>query len=70
MQFSKTKLGADHLDTLASMNNLASIYSNQGWWEEAETLFVLVRETFEVKFGADHPSTLTSVYNLVSIYMH
>jgi hypothetical protein len=32
----KTKLGADHPDTLTSMANLASTYSNQGRWEEAE----------------------------------
>ncbi|KAK3898990.1 hypothetical protein C8A05DRAFT_37396, partial [Staphylotrichum tortipilum] len=36
METRKTKLGADHPDTLASMANLASTYWNQGRWEEAE----------------------------------
>ncbi|CAG8883952.1 unnamed protein product, partial [Penicillium egyptiacum] len=32
----KTKLGVDHPDTLASMANLASTFSEQGRWKEAE----------------------------------
>ncbi|KAK1776002.1 hypothetical protein QBC45DRAFT_333938 [Copromyces sp. CBS 386.78] len=46
------------------MNNLASTYKNQGWWEEAEKLFVQVIETYKAKLGADHPSTLMSMGNL------
>ncbi|KZL83841.1 kinesin light chain 3 [Colletotrichum incanum] len=40
METRKTKLGADHPDTLTSMANLASTYRNQGRWEEAEKLEV------------------------------
>ncbi|KAK3896330.1 kinesin light chain 3, partial [Staphylotrichum tortipilum] len=40
METSKSKLGADHPDTLTSMGNLASTYRNQGRWEEAEKLEV------------------------------
>ena len=40
MEKSKTKLGADHPDTLTSMANLASTLWNQGQWEEAEKLFI------------------------------
>ncbi|KXX72981.1 Protein SERAC1, partial [Madurella mycetomatis] len=40
METSKTKLGADHPDTLTSMGNLASTLWNQGRWEEAEKLEV------------------------------
>ncbi len=40
METSKTKLGADHPDTLKSMANLASTFWNQGRWEEAEKLDV------------------------------
>ena len=39
---SKTKLGADHPDTLTSMANLASTYRNQGRWDDAEKLEVQV----------------------------
>lgn len=30
MEIHKTKLGSDHVHTLTSMNNLASIYMNRG----------------------------------------
>ncbi len=33
METRKTKLGADHPDTLTSMANLASTYRNQGRWD-------------------------------------
>ncbi len=57
METRKTKLGADHPDTLTSMANLASTFWNQGRWEEAEKLFVQVMETRKTKLGADHPDT-------------
>jgi tetratricopeptide (TPR) repeat protein len=68
METRKTKLGADHPDTLTSMANLASTYRNQGRWDDAEKLFVQVIETRKTKLGADHPSTLTSMANLASTY--
>jgi tetratricopeptide (TPR) repeat protein len=68
MERSKTKLGADHPDTLSSMANLASTYRNQGRWEEAEKLEVQVMETSKTRLGADHPSTLSSMANLASTY--
>ncbi|KAF2476755.1 TPR-like protein [Lindgomyces ingoldianus] len=66
----KTKLGADHPNTLASMANLASTYRNQGRWKDAEELEVQVIETYKTKLGADHPSTLTSMANLASTYLN
>ncbi|KAK4661301.1 uncharacterized protein QC763_0115120 [Podospora pseudopauciseta] len=68
MEARKTKLGADHPSTLASMANLASTYRNQGRWEEAEKLEVQVMETSKTKLGTDHPDTLTSMANLASTY--
>jgi tetratricopeptide (TPR) repeat protein len=68
METSKTKLGADHPDTLKSMNNLASTYMEQGRWLEAEKLNIQVMETSKTKLGPDHPGTLTSMHNLASIY--
>ncbi len=68
METRKTKLGADHPDTLTSMANLASTYRNQGRWKEAEKLEVQVMETSKTKLGADHPDTLTSMANLASTY--
>ncbi|KAK0631939.1 hypothetical protein B0T14DRAFT_559678 [Immersiella caudata] len=68
METRKTKLGADHPDTLTSMANLASTFWNQGRWSDAEELEVQVMETRKTKLGADHPDTLTSMANLASTY--
>ncbi|KAK5651032.1 hypothetical protein OQA88_1501, partial [Cercophora sp. LCS_1] len=68
METSKTKLGADHPDTLTSIDNLASTFWKQGRWQEAEKLEVQVMETRKTKFGADHPDTLMSMANLASTF--
>ncbi|KAK7402787.1 hypothetical protein QQX98_011467 [Neonectria punicea] len=70
METCKTRLGADHPDTLASMANLASTYQNQGRWEEAEKMFVQVMEISKAKLGADHPNTLASMANLALRYRY
>lgn len=57
-------LGEEHPDTLTSMGNLASTYSNQGRWKEAEELEVQVTETRKRVLGEEHPHTPTSVNNL------
>ncbi len=51
----KTKLGADHPDTLRHMGYLACIYRKQGRWEEAEKLFEQTIKSLKPKVGADHP---------------
>lgn len=40
LEMRKTALGADHPDTLASVNKLAGLYKSQGKYEEAEPLYV------------------------------
>ncbi|KAH0562201.1 hypothetical protein GP486_003102 [Trichoglossum hirsutum] len=60
----KSVLGAEHPDTLTSMNNLALTFWNQGRWKEAEELGVQVMETRKRVLGAEHPDTLTSMGNL------
>jgi tetratricopeptide (TPR) repeat protein len=50
------------------MANLASTYSNQGRWKEAEELEVQVMETRKRVLGQKHPDTLTSMANLASTY--
>ena len=73
VQVSETRkrvLGEEHPDTLTSMANLASTYSNQGRWEEAEQLKIQVSETRKRVLGEEHPDTLTSMANLASTYLH
>ena len=63
-------LGERHLDTLQSMNNLASTYWNQGRWDEAEKLKLEVLEAMRAVLGERHPYTLSSMNNLASTYMN
>ena len=58
------ELGPEHPDTLTSMDNLASTYTEQGRWREAEELGVLVFETRKRVLGPEHPDTLMSIANL------
>jgi uncharacterized protein involved in tolerance to divalent cations len=51
----KRVLGEEHLDTLTSIANLASIYKDQGRWKEAEELEMQVK-------GCSSPSTLFIVF--------
>jgi hypothetical protein len=60
MEKRKQVLGDDHPDTLTSMANLAAAtYSNQGRWNDAEGLEVVVMEKRKQVLGDDHPDTLT-----------
>jgi tetratricopeptide (TPR) repeat protein len=60
-------LGAEHPDTLTSMNNLAAVLSAQGKLPEAETLYRQVREARRRALGSEHPDTLTSMNNLAAM---
>ncbi|KAG9568778.1 hypothetical protein KCU77_g642, partial [Aureobasidium melanogenum] len=59
-----------HKQDVYCMLNLATIYSNQGRWEEAEELQVSVLESHKRVVGEEHPHTLTSMAHLASTYSH
>jgi tRNA A-37 threonylcarbamoyl transferase component Bud32 len=61
-------LGADHNDTLQSVNNLASIYAQLDRQDEALALRKEVLEVRLAKLGPDHPDTLFSMNNLANSY--
>ncbi|POF29862.1 CHAT domain-containing tetratricopeptide repeat protein [Roseibium marinum] len=61
-------LGAEHPDTLTSVNNLAGLYESTGRYGEAEPLYKRALEASERVLGAEHPDTLTSVNNLAFLY--
>jgi tetratricopeptide (TPR) repeat protein len=50
-------LGAEHPDTLVSVNNLAGLYERQGRYGEAEPLYQRALEGFRRKLGDAHPHT-------------
>ncbi|AUB83301.1 CHAT domain-containing tetratricopeptide repeat protein [Candidatus Thiodictyon syntrophicum] len=62
-------LGAEHPDTLASVNNLAGLYYSQGRYGEAEPLLRRALEARERVLGPNHPDTLSSVNNLAGLYL-
>jgi serine/threonine protein kinase/tetratricopeptide (TPR) repeat protein len=63
-----TRLGADHPDTLRSMNNLANTYTILGRHAEALKLREETLSLRKAKLGPDHPDTLRSMDNLAVSY--
>jgi tetratricopeptide (TPR) repeat protein len=62
-------LGADHPDTLRSMNNLAVAYQTAGQLQKALPLYEQTLAKRTATLGADHPDTLTTMNNLASAYL-
>ncbi|MFE7077430.1 tetratricopeptide repeat protein, partial [Streptomyces sp. NPDC057620] len=61
-------LGGDHPDTLASRNNLASVYESAGDLGRAIPLYERTLDERERVLGGDHPDTLASRNNLAGAY--
>ncbi|KAF9883293.1 hypothetical protein FE257_003784 [Aspergillus nanangensis] len=57
-------LGAEHPDTLGSMNSLSDALWGQGKYDEAESMYQRTLALRTKVLGADHPDTLTSMNNL------
>lgn len=53
---------------LINMDNLASTYSYQGRWKEAEEVEIQLMETRTRILGSEHPDTLTSMANLSLVW--
>ncbi|KAH8834424.1 hypothetical protein DL96DRAFT_1810696 [Flagelloscypha sp. PMI_526] len=62
------EFGLEHPDTLTSMSNLASAYSDLGRHKDALELMNQVLALSNQILGEEHPDTLTSLDNLASIY--
>ena len=52
------------------MANLASTFQNQGRWDEAEKLQVVVMETTKRVLGNEHPDTLTCMADLAATFQN
>ena len=61
-------LGVDHLSTLNSVHDMASIFRKQGQYGKALEWYERVLAGEEKALGADHPDTLTTVHNMASIF--
>ena len=61
-------LGANHPDTLGSVNDLSLTLSYCGKWKEAEELQLQVLKIQKGGSRAEHPLTLISINNLAAIF--
>ncbi|KZP24380.1 TPR-like protein [Athelia psychrophila] len=62
------QLGAEHLDTLHTVDSLADVYERQGKYDDAETLYQRALAGREQQLGADHRATLGTVNDLAIVY--
>ena len=63
----ESQLGPGHPGTLGSVNNLATMLTDQGDYAAAEPLYRRALEGSEKSLGPDHPDTLRSVANLARL---
>ncbi|CAG8982040.1 hypothetical protein HYALB_00013901 [Hymenoscyphus albidus] len=68
LQGKEKALGPDHTSTLDTVNNLGTLYSNQGKLVEAEQMYQRALQGKEKALGPDHTSTLDTVNNLGTLY--
>ena len=68
MEMGKKLHGAEHPDTLFSMEKLAFTYGKLGRWNEAEQLAVQVMKITKKLLNVEHQVTLTSLAKLAITY--
>jgi tetratricopeptide (TPR) repeat protein len=61
-------LGPEHPDVAVSLNNLASLYDNQGQFPKAERLHQRALTIWEKALGPEHPNMAASFNNLALLY--
>ena len=59
----KRLLGDAHPDVATSLNNLASLYDNQGRYSDAEPLYLQAISIAYQQLGERHPNTQTVLNN-------
>jgi tetratricopeptide (TPR) repeat protein len=65
----RKRLGEEHPDVAASLNNLAQVYRAQGKYADAEPLYCSALEMRQHHLlGADHPDVAMSLNNLAELY--
>jgi tetratricopeptide (TPR) repeat protein len=60
-------VGAEHPATAATLNNLASLYQDQGRYAEAERLYQRTLAIAERALGPNHPNTAATLKNLAGL---
>ena len=67
LRLRKKVLSQEHPQTLASMNNLARLFHNQGKYEAAKPLYDETLRLRKKVLGPTHPDTLASINNLTTL---
>ncbi len=68
LQLRRELLGDRHPDVAGSLNNLATLYRNQGRYEEAEPLYREALQLCRELLGDRHPYVAGSLNNLATLY--
>ncbi|AOY81084.2 tetratricopeptide repeat protein [Moorena producens JHB] len=68
LEINRSRLGQEHPDVAASLNNLAALYCDQGRYDQAEPLCVKALEMRKQLLGENHPDVANSLNNLAALY--
>ena len=64
------EVGAEHLQTVTCLSNLARLSVLQGNYEQAEPLYKSALAVRERQLGVEHPETASSLNSLADVYVH
>ncbi|GCA83988.1 regulatory protein AfsR [Microcystis aeruginosa NIES-2522] len=70
LEVTRRRLGEEHPDVAAFLNNLAVLYRSQGKYEEAEPLFLQALELRKQLLGENHPDVAHSLNHLALSYYY
>ncbi|MEA5626008.1 tetratricopeptide repeat protein [Nostoc sp. UHCC 0251] len=68
VEVAKNRLGLEHLNVAASLNNLAELYRSTGHYSEAEPLHLQALELLKRLLGDNDPNVASSLNNLALLY--
>ncbi|MEH2295532.1 tetratricopeptide repeat protein [Nostoc sp.] len=68
VELTQNRLGLEHSDVAANLNNLAGLYESTGRYSEAEPLYQQALELRKRLLGDNHLDVATSLNNLARIY--
>jgi tetratricopeptide (TPR) repeat protein len=61
-------LGLEHTSTLTIVNNMGTLYADQGMLAEAKSLYKRALDGNKKALGPENTSTLDTVHNLGTLY--
>ncbi|MEH1871269.1 tetratricopeptide repeat protein [Nostoc sp.] len=68
VEVTQSRLGLEHTDVAASLNNLAGFYKSTGRYSEAEPLYQQALKLRKHLLGENHQDVATSLNNLAQLY--